>query len=108
MSNEPTFIELAMDGYVMPDEIEDFVGRWHESDSGEELHEFLGLSWQEYSLWVAHPDNINVIIAARLENKPILEAVNDNLRSANRLAARADDVNKLAALQRWIDAQPDR
>lgn len=108
MSDLPTFMELALSGYVMADEIEDFVERWHETDADGELHEFLGMSWEEYSLWVAHADNIYIVLSARVTQQPVLEAVNDNLRSANRLAARADDVSKLAALQRWIDAQPDR
>lgn len=108
MSEFTPFIDLAIDGFVMADEIDDFVELWHSSDRDDELHEFLGLSWQEYSLWVAHPDNIFIIIAARVERKPVLEAVNDNIRSNNRIAARADDVSKLAILQRWIDAQPDR
>ena len=108
MSDTPCYMDLALDGYVMPDEIDDFVETWHESDSELDVHDFLGLTFQEYSLWVAHPDNINIVIAARLERKPVLEAVNDNLRYENRLAARADDVGKLALLQKWIDAQSDR
>lgn len=108
MSDTSPFIQLAVDGYVMADEIDDFVETWHDSISDEELHDYLGLTWQEYSLWVSDNDNIYIIIAARRDNKSVLEAVNDNLRSANRLAARADDVSKLATLQRWIDAQPDR
>lgn len=108
MSDNPSFLELACDGYVLPREIEDYVDSWHESDSEQELHDFLGMRWDEYTLWVAHPENINIIIAARLENRPVLEAVNDNLRSEYRLAARTDDVGKLAILERWIAAQRDR
>lgn len=108
MSNTPSFMQLALHGDVMSDEIEDFVEIWHESEIGVEIFEFLGMSWEEYSLWVSHPDYIDLIIAARRNEMPILEAVNDNLRSTDRLAARADDAGKLAALKRWIAAQPDR
>ena len=108
MSDDPTFIELAIDGAIMCDEIDDYVEAWHSSESELELHDFLGLSWQEYSLWVSHPDYIYVIIQARLDHQPVLEAVNDNIRSEQRLAARADEVRKLALLQKWIEAQPDR
>lgn len=108
MSDERSFIQLAIDGYVMLDEIDDYVDQWHEKAPPLELHDFLGLTWQEYSLWVAHPDNLSIVIAARREHQPVLEAVNDNLRSAQRLAARTNDVSRIAALERWIAAQPDR
>ena len=108
MSKSPAFIDRAVLGEVMPDEIDDFIDFWHDAESDEELHDFLGLSFEEYSLFAAHPDNINTIITARLRHQPILEAVNDNLRYDERFAARADDAGKLAAIQRWIAAQPDR
>lgn len=108
MSDDLPFIQLALEGYVLLDEIDDFVDRWHESASSVNLSEFLGMTEEEYSLWVAHPDNISIIIAARKERKSVLEAVNDNLRHAQRLAARTDDLGKLATLKRWIAAQPDR
>ena len=108
MSKTHTFMQLALQGYVMSDEIEDFVSRWHDSDSDQDLHDFLGLTFDEYSLWVSEPDYIDIIIGARHSGTPLVEAVNDNLRSEERLAARADDAGKVAALKRWIAAQPDR
>lgn len=92
----------------MSDEIEDFVETWHESDSAQEIFEYLGMSWEEYSLWMTHPDYIDLIIAARRDARSLREAINDNLRSTERLAARSDDTGKIAALKRWIAAQPDR
>ena len=108
MSDSPVFIEMAVRGDVLPDEIDDFVDFWHDSESTAELHEFLGLTWEEYSLWVSNPEYMDLIIAARRNHQPILEAVNDNLRHEERLAARSDDAGKLAALRRWIASQPDR
>lgn len=108
MSEPLVFIDLAVRGDVLPDEIDDFVEVWHHSDSNLELHESLGLSWEEYSLWVADPEHINLIITARRKHQSIMEAVNDNLRYWERIAARADDAGKLAALRRWIESQPDR
>jgi len=99
---------MALRGDVMSDEIEDFVGRWHESESDQEIYEYLGMTWDEYSLWMTNPDYIDLIIAARRDERPLREAINDNLRSSERLAARADDSRKIAALKRWIAAQPDR
>ena len=107
MSDE-TFISLAMSGYVLPDEIEDFIEAWHASESEVEVHEYLGLDFAEYSLWVSDPEAINIIIAARHSGISLRQAVNDNLRSTERIAARADEARKLSILARWIESQPDR
>jgi hypothetical protein len=36
------------------DEIEDAITEWHESDTDEPLHVFLGLTWHEYALYVTN------------------------------------------------------
>jgi hypothetical protein len=107
MSDE-TFMSLALNGYVLPDEVEDFIEAWHASDSNLEVHEYLGMHFSEYSLWVSDPDSINIIIAARHSGISLRQAVNDNLRSTERIAARADEARKLSVLARWIESQPDR
>lgn len=107
MSDE-TFMSLALNGYILADEIEDFVEEWHASDSSQEVHEYLGMSFPEYSLWVSDPDAINIIIAARHSGISLRQAVNDNLRSTERIAARADEAWKLSILAKWIESQPDR
>lgn len=32
--------------------IDDLVSMWHELDTGVELHEFLGMNWEEYGFWI--------------------------------------------------------
>lgn len=32
--------------------IHDLIDKWHESGSNQELHEFLGLTFEEYKQWV--------------------------------------------------------
>ena len=48
-----TFISNCLAGKAFMDEIDDYVARWHSGLAGknQELHEFLGMSWEEYSLW---------------------------------------------------------
>lgn len=106
--SEPTFMSLALDGSVLSDEIESFVEAWHQSDSTLEVFEYLGMSFEEYSLWVSDPEAIDTILIARYSDRPLREAVNDNLRVQERIAARSDEAGKLAVLTRWIAAQPDR
>lgn len=106
--SDRSYIDMVLMGLVLSDEIEDFVEAWHTSDSEKEIHEFLGMTFQEYSLWVSQPDMIDVIVAARHLHRPLIEAVNDNIHHQERIAARADAAGKLAALTRWIAIQPDR
>lgn len=35
--------------------MDDKVAEWHASDSDLELHEYLGLTWDEYGLWLTNP-----------------------------------------------------
>jgi len=46
-----TFIDLCLSGRAFVDEIDDYVDRWHKGGTGLPLHEFLGLTRPEYSLW---------------------------------------------------------
>jgi hypothetical protein len=99
------FIDLALNGEVLADEIDDFVDAWHTSNSGEELHDFLGMTWQEYSLWVGDSDYLGLILSARHRGQPIKQAINDNYLSDERLAARSDQPAKIAQLKNWVDQQ---
>jgi hypothetical protein len=70
-----TFIDLCLQGKVLIDEIDDFVARWHEQDFGMDLHEFLGMSWQEYEAWVHDHDYLPYIIIARRSGMPLYEVL---------------------------------
>ena len=37
---------------VTKENIHDLIEQWHESDSKQELHEFLGLTFEQYKRWV--------------------------------------------------------
>lgn len=60
-----SFIEMVLDGASSIDDVDDFVERWHESDSSMSLHEYLGMSWDDYALWVGGADELEAIIARR-------------------------------------------
>jgi hypothetical protein len=47
-----TFLDEYLAARASQEDIYDWIDEWHEGDSGEELHEFLGLTWPEYSAWV--------------------------------------------------------
>ena len=64
-----SFMKMCLSGEALPDEIDDFVDRWHESDGDLSIHEFLGMTREEYLDWVKDPDVLARILDARhLEN----------------------------------------
>lgn len=106
MSNSATdFMTLALNGYVLPDEIDDFVEAWHDGENEGELHDFLGMTLEEFTLWVSDADSISIIISARHRRIPLVTAVNDNLAEVERIAARTDKSWKIAQLRAWIQQQ---
>jgi hypothetical protein len=104
MSSQPTFLDLCLAGNVLLEEIDDFVDRWHEAAERVELHDYLGMTIEEYSLWVRVPDALPYIIKARHEMKPLTEAVVHAYQDL-RLAARSNDQSKITRLQRWLESK---
>jgi hypothetical protein len=106
MSDQPRrFLDMAMNGEVLADEIDDFVSKWHASDGGEELHEFLGMTWQEYSLWVTSPEYLSLILAARHRHQPLIDAVNDNYLSSRYGDALGEPDARRLRLAEWASTQ---
>jgi hypothetical protein len=68
MSN--SFIEKCINGDASLDEIDNYIDEWHDSDSTNdlELHEFLGMSWEEYSLWAVKPSLLAEILNHRKQD----------------------------------------
>ena len=60
-----TFVEQHLAGAATEGDIDSFVARWHDGAGGDSLPEFLGLSEDEYALWVERPEFLGAILAAR-------------------------------------------
>ncbi|NOQ34700.1 MAG: hypothetical protein GQ569_02260 [Methylococcaceae bacterium] len=77
------FIELCLTGDALEDEIDDFVDSWHDGKAGEgqELHEFLGMNWEEYSMWVTKPSILSFILSAHKKGGYLDDELNQNLVS---------------------------
>lgn len=98
------FIQLSLRGQVMLDEIDDYIDHWHENPGSVQLHEFLGMTWEEYSLWVASPGALAYIVKARHEKSSLVDVVNDNFVDY-RLAARSDDMSQVKQIEAWLRNQ---
>ncbi|SCG58628.1 hypothetical protein [Micromonospora rifamycinica] len=92
------FIDDVLRGKATLDQIDDYIDRWHDAPDGSpaasvELHEFLGMTWEEYRLWGERPESLRFTVAARRANKP----VSDILRSDRALGAAARSSSKTDA-----------
>jgi hypothetical protein len=71
IDTQKSFIELCLEGKALLSDIDQFVEKWHESDSDESIEEYLGMTFEEYALWVEKPKTLKHIIAARRKNIPL-------------------------------------
>lgn len=95
-----SFVDLCLSGEVLEDEIDDFVDDWHEDEETTlELHEYLGMSWDEYSVWVTRPSILPFILSARKNNTRFDVALNQKRLA---LAARAETVEEARRIEKWL------
>lgn len=60
-----TFVDKCLAGDADLNEIDDFVEAWHGgAGEGLELDEFLGMTLDEYALWVERPSALPAIVSA--------------------------------------------
>jgi hypothetical protein len=104
-AGSPTFFDLYSSGRALSDDIDDFIDSWHEGTDLQArslpLHEYLGLTLDEYELWVHDPDVLPQILIARRESRPLSDVMNDYLDELP-MAARAEDAGTVKALRAWL------
>ena len=64
------FIQLCINKKATPEQIDDYIDKWHDSLSWRELHDYLGMTWEEYGVWTQNPDKLQEIINNSNFNKP--------------------------------------
>jgi hypothetical protein len=101
MSN---FIDDCIHGRALVDDVDDYVDRWHETESDAPLHDYLGMSESEYSLWVAEASALPFIVVAHQQHRDVKDVLNEF--QSTRLAARSDGRSDNAAeLIKWLKKQ---
>lgn len=102
--SDSSFVSKCLNGEVLLDEIDDFIDEWHSGDSIEPLHSFLGMTQDEYRLWVDDPSALKYILSAHRENIPVnLLISSDYEHNQMKIAARAGNVTELQRLFDWIN-----
>lgn len=97
------FISICIRGEVLPEEIDDFIEAWHNSDSKLELHDFLGMTWDEYSAWVADTSILPLIITSHRTQIPLVDLMENTLIYA--AAARSRNPEKAEHIIKWLREQ---
>jgi len=98
------FLELYRDGKVSAQDIEDFIEAWHNSDDIEQcpLAEFLGMTEDEFTVWMASRKALPAIVAARQQGRSLVELVAEHLAELQ-LAALPSDRSAVHVLSHWLD-----
>ena len=101
----PSFLDLYSSGEASADDIDDFVDRWHDAQEpwaqNLELHEYLGMTHEEYEVWLCDPFALPAILDARRSGRALADVIADRyeaLRAANSPA----DATILFSLGNWL------
>ncbi|MEN1834285.1 hypothetical protein AAIM60_15475 [Pseudomonas lijiangensis] len=96
-----SFVELCLKGDVLEEEIDQFVEDWHEGRQGAdiELHEYLGMSWEEYQLWSTTPSVLPFVLAAR---KCGIRLEDQLAQDTFAIATSASSVAKATKVEVWL------
>lgn len=95
------FIQACIDADVLVDQIDDYIDEWHDGDYDVEIYEFLGMTQEEYRLWVENDSMIKYIIIAHMENKSIEEVISE-LYESEKLVARAKSADEAKTIHDWL------
>lgn len=82
------YMDELLDGEAFLDEIDDYIDDWHNSDSDEKIYEYLGMTEEEYGLWVEDESVLKSIVYCRKNKKSIKDILEFN-KSYNMVARSA-------------------
>jgi hypothetical protein len=94
------FIDACLEGEALPQQIDDYIDAWHNSDTREPIYRFLGMTEDEYSLWVENDLFLKHILFARKKKIPFNELIAWD--DGKKLAARASSRDEAQAILDWL------
>jgi hypothetical protein len=86
MSRRRTFVELCLAGEAFLDEIDDYVDEWHDADTTKKIWRFLGMTRDEYALWVEQPEFLRVIVDAHRRDTSVADVLTTQRWAHNQIA----------------------
>jgi len=104
MSKKCSIVERLLSGEESDlTRIDDEIDAWHEAETAIPLHEWLGLTPDEYQLYVEKPASIRIILAARHHNRPLKELLGAK-DATSLIAARGASPAEVTELRKWLKA----
>ena len=98
MSN---FINDFINLKLSVDDIDDYISAWHNSDSELSLEEYLGMTWDEYSLFLYSYDMIPHIALSHKTG----QSINPTVQQFALDALHAGDIWKYRQFKTWLEKQ---
>ncbi|MEU7660859.1 hypothetical protein [Streptomyces lincolnensis] len=100
--SKASFVDDALIGVAGIDDVDSYVDAWHDEDDTDlELHEWLGMTWDEYRLWVEKPSTLRYIVAAHRHGRTVSEELIKSSKGLA-LAARADSADEVEGVLTWL------
>jgi hypothetical protein len=103
-----SFFDLYSRGDVSADDIDDFVGRWHDNQElwarDMSVEDYLGLRHDEYQVWVYDPEALRSILTARRAQRPLQAVMAERLEELV-AAGRPHDETIIKGLRVWVAGQ---
>lgn len=93
---EAKFIDKCLLGEALLDDIDDYVQAWHENDIEMTIFDYLGMTQEEYRLWVEEDNMLRYIVKAHRIGIDIHGLLDREFDSAEMmLAARSKNMEKI-------------
>ncbi len=100
-----SFIDKCINGKALQFDIDDYVAKWHESDSDISLEEYLGMSGDEYNAWLLDDSMLSYIIKAHKEKNNFQDIA---LSDYKNIAARNSNSNEIKVIVQWLKSNGRR
>ena len=99
-SKNKTYMELCLEGLADLTEIDDYIEKWHSGTSDIPIYKYLGMTRNEYALWVEKPEALRFILFSRQYGLSFDETAEQMQELP--LAARAADIKELDSVIKWL------
>lgn len=106
MSETTTFVSACLRGDAIITDVDDWVEAWHDAGGSpgnirQSLADYLGLTPEEYALWVERPESLRFVLAAAHKPGMASDQVAE-IAGLAAAAARADNDAEAAQVVHWL------